>query len=78
MSRFYRSDSAERNWRTNIAFWLAGKEIWAWKSKSNRMMARMTEAYVTNRIVKYLDDEQIWKSERQRETLLALIKEENK
>lgn len=76
--RFYRTDGAERNWRTHIAFLLAGKELFAWNSRNNRIGARMATAYTANQIVKFLDDEQIWKSERQRETLIALIKGENK
>ena len=56
MKRFYRSDSAERNWRTNIAFWIAGKELWAWKNKNTRIVARMMESYTEQRIIKLLDD----------------------
>ena len=82
MSRFYRSDSAERNWRTNVAFWLAGKEIWAWKSRSNRVVAKMSEAYTTNRNVKLL--EELFDKAENAETRrllamgIALIKGENK
>lgn len=46
MSRFYRTDSAARNWRTNIAFWLAGKELWAWRSASVRISRKMVVGYI--------------------------------
>lgn len=49
MSRFYRSDSAARNWRTNIAFWLAHRELWSWRSAGVRLAGKMATSYQIGR-----------------------------
>lgn len=78
MSKWYDSKSL----KMKFVFLIAGKELNAWKSRHVRIGGKMMESYTTNRIVKqtikYLDDEQIWKSDRQRKIMLDLIKGEQK
>jgi hypothetical protein len=39
-----------------FVFLIAGKELHAWRSKHVRLGGKMMEAYVTNRIIKLLED----------------------
>jgi hypothetical protein len=45
---------AKRNWRTNLAFLIAGKELYDWRSRHSRLVAKMAEGATEARIIKLL------------------------
>lgn len=48
------------SWKMKLAFLIAGKELQAWNSKHNRIVARMATSMAEGRIIKLLKEER-WK-----------------
>ena len=48
--------NAKRNWRTNLAFLIAGKDLYDWRSKHNRIVAAMSRSMTEARIIKLLKE----------------------
>lgn len=59
--RIWANHDAIRNWRTNLAFMIAGKDLYDWRSKHNRIIAKMSGSCATavenERIIKLLEDD---------------------
>ena len=62
-----------KNYKLKLAHWIASSELQAEQSRRNRSFRKMAVAYIVNSLIKILDDEKIWKSERQRQVLIALF-----
>lgn len=45
------------SWRMKLAFLIAGKELDAWRSKHNRIVAKMATSMTEGRIIKMLEPE---------------------
>lgn len=62
-----------KNYKLKLAHWIARSELQKEQSRRNRSFRKMAVAYIVNSLIKILDDEKIWKSDRQRTTMLALF-----
>ena len=61
------------NRKLKLAHWIASSELQAEQSKRNRQFKKLAVPYIVNSVIKILDDEQIWKSDAQRNTIIKLI-----
>ena len=80
----WRRHDARRNWRTNLAFLIAGQDLYDWRSKHNRIVAKMAEGAAQARIIKsveglaYTDEQGHEMISEFKSDLIALIKGKQK
>lgn len=62
-----------KKYKLKLAHWIASSELQKEQSRRNLLFKKMAVSYIVNSLIKILDDEKAWKSDRKREISINLI-----